>query len=88
MAPFLHSGVQRAPLAAHLLVLAALMWPRTADGAPRGFVPRAGARFELDGAPFHVVGANQCVPAAGLRGATRAAGARELAGCSMYARLL
>jgi hypothetical protein len=49
-------------LAARLLVAAFVLWPRTADGAAqRGFVARAGSGFVLDGAPFHVVGANQCV---------------------------
>ena len=65
-----------APLAALLLLLALAGGARAAPSAPRGFVQRVGAGFVLDGAPFHVVGANQCVPAAGLRGAT-CAGARE-----------
>ena len=64
-------------LAARLLVAAFVLWPRTADGAaPRGFVARAGSGFVLDGAPFHVVGANQCV----LRRGTRARSRRDLRG--------
>ena len=67
------AGGQRPPLAA-ALVLAFLVDLVAGGGSggttPRGFVTRAGAGFVLDGAPFHVVGANQCVPAAGLRGAT------------------
>ena len=63
-----HADGQRAPAVA--LVLACLVGQVTAGATPRGFVARAGAGFVLDGAPFHVVGANQCVPAAGLRGST------------------
>jgi hypothetical protein len=41
-------------------------------GPPPGFVTRAGTQFALDGAPFHVVGTNQCVPHAGRAGAPAA----------------
>ena len=56
------SGGHRPSLAARLLVLGFALCPITAGGAaPPGFVARDGAGFVLDGAPFHVVGANQCV---------------------------
>ena len=80
MLPARHTGGQRAPLTA-LLVLACLSGPMAAPpgAAPRGFVTRAGTGFVLDGAPFHVVGANQCVP----RGGTAW---RDMRGCEGAAR--
>lgn len=35
----------------------------SAAAVPSGFVTRDGTRFVLDGAPFYVVGANQCARA-------------------------
>ena len=71
MAPRRLSGGARPLPAACLLVLGVLLWQGSADGAvPRGFVARDGAGFVLDGAPFHVVGTNQCVRRGSARGGT------------------
>ena len=77
MSPARRADGRRPPLAAALVLACLVSLVASVPGdTPRGFVARVGAGFVLDGAPFHVVGANQCVPAAGPRGATCAA-ARE-----------
>jgi hypothetical protein len=55
-----------------LALLALCAAVASGEGPPPGFVTRAGTQFALDGAPFHVVGTNQCVPRARGAGAPAA----------------